>query len=34
MAPKGLGVQWRILDDGDRWSEWMLGVTWKLGVVE
>jgi hypothetical protein len=34
MAPKNLGVQWRILDDGDRWSEWSLGMTWKLGVVE
>jgi hypothetical protein len=34
MSPKGLGVQWRILDDGDRWTEWSLGVTWKLGVVE
>lgn len=34
MAPKGLGVLWRILDDGDRWSEWSLGLSWKLGVVE
>lgn len=34
VAPKNLGVQWRILDDGDQWSEWSLGMTWKLGVVE
>lgn len=34
VAPKNLGVQWKILDDGDRWSEWSLGMTWKLGVVE
>lgn len=34
IAPKNLGVQWKILDDGDRWSEWSLAMTWKLGVVE
>ncbi|MEY4066784.1 MAG: hypothetical protein RIR26_2992 [Pseudomonadota bacterium] len=34
IAPKELGVQWKVWDDGDYWSEWSLGVTWKLGLVE
>jgi hypothetical protein len=33
-APKELGIQWRYIDDGDRWTEWMLGVSWKLGGVD
>lgn len=34
IAPKGLGVQWKLYDDGDHWSEWSLGVIWKLGAGE
>lgn len=34
LAPKELGVQWKIWDDGDYWTEWSLGLTWKLGLVE
>lgn len=33
-APKELGVQWRYIDDGDRWTEWMLGLSWKLGGAD
>jgi hypothetical protein len=32
--PKELGFQWRYINDGDRWTELLLGVTWKLGAVE
>jgi hypothetical protein len=33
-APKELGVQWRFINDGDKWTEWMLGLSWKLGAGE
>lgn len=33
-APRELGVQWRYINDGDRWTEWLLGLTWKLGAAE
>ncbi|MFZ9520307.1 MAG: hypothetical protein ACO3A4_07510 [Silvanigrellaceae bacterium] len=33
-APKELGVQWRFINDGDKWTEWMLGLSWKLGAAE
>lgn len=33
-APRELGIQWRYINDGDRWTEWMLGATWKLGAAD
>lgn len=33
-APKELAINWRYINDGDRWTEWLLGASWKLGAVE